>query len=80
VWIAAGIAVFRPEVTTTVAHFFGVGRGVDLAIYASVVVLFFLVFHLHVAHDRLERQLSALVEQQALQELEAIVEQEKNLL
>lgn len=75
VWIAAGVAVSRPEVTTVVAHLVGVGRGVDLALYASVIILFCLVFHLHVLNDKMQRTFTELVRHQALHDLENQVKQ-----
>jgi hypothetical protein len=66
VWIIAAVVVARPEVTTTVAQFLGVGRGADLILYAAVITLLILVFQLHVAHHKLERQLTELVRREAL--------------
>lgn len=70
VWVAAATVVARPEVTTEVAQFLGVGRGADLILYAAIITLLVLVFQLHVAHHRLERQLTDLVRKQALGEWE----------
>lgn len=66
VWVAAGVVVARPEVTTSVAQFLGLGRGADLILYAAVITLLILVFQLHVAHHKLERQLTELVRREAL--------------
>jgi hypothetical protein len=68
VWVAAAIVVARPEATSEVAQFLGVGRGADLILYAAIITLLVLVFQLHVAHHRLERQLTDLVRKQALGE------------
>ncbi len=66
VWIAVALVVARPEVTTTVAQFLGVGRGADLMLYTAVIALLVLVFQLHVAHHKLERQLTELIREEAL--------------
>lgn len=68
VWITAAIVVARPEVTTSIAQFLGVGRGADLILYAAIITLLILVFQLHIAHHKLERQLTEIVRQQALGE------------
>lgn len=68
VWIAAALVVARPESTTLVAQFLGIGRGADLILYAAVITLLILVFQLHVAHHKLERQLTDMVRKQALEE------------
>lgn len=68
VWIAAAVVVAKPDTTTLVARFLGVGRGADLILYAAVITLLILVFQLHVAHHKLERQLTEMVRKQALEE------------
>jgi hypothetical protein len=69
-WIAAAGAVMLPWVTTRIAQFVGVGRGADLVIYASVSILFLLVFKLFIQHEKLERKLTELVRHDALRDLE----------
>lgn len=68
-WILAAVVILLPQTTTTVANFFGVGRGVDLVLYASVVTLLFLVFKIFLTLDRLERRLTDVVRKDALKEL-----------
>jgi small membrane protein len=70
-WIVAGVVILAPQTTTSIAHFFGVGRGVDFVLYASVLALFFLVFKIFLAIDRLERKLTDVVQRDALDHLEA---------
>ena len=69
-WIAACVVVLLPQTTTIVAHFVGVGRGADLIIYGSIIVLFFLVFKIFVAIDRLEHDLTKIVRTDALKDLQ----------
>ncbi len=68
VWVAAAIVVARPEAASEVAQFLGVGRGADLILYVAIITLLVLVFQLHIAHHRLERQLTDLVRKEALGE------------
>lgn len=70
-WIAAAILIFWPELASRVASFVGVGRGADLVVYAAVIVLFVLIFNIHVFLDRLERKLTQLVRHEALHEWKA---------
>lgn len=72
VWIGAGVAIWRPEATSLVAHWLGIGRGADAILYASIVVLLILVFNLHVAHHRLEQKLTDLVRAQALRDVDRV--------
>lgn len=69
-WILAMIVVWRPDTSTRIAQWVGIGRGADLVLYLSVVLLLILVFQLHVAHVRLERTLTDFIRRQALQEFE----------
>ena len=69
VWVLGAIAVLLPNVTTAIAHLFGVGRGVDFVLYGSVAALFVLVFKLFIEHEKLERKLTELVRRDALRDL-----------
>lgn len=68
-WIAAGVVIVSPQISTRVANFFGVGRGSDFVIYGSVILLFILVFKIFVALESLERKLTGLVRREALKDL-----------
>ncbi len=68
-WIGATIIVLLPQTTTTVAHIFGVGRGVDFILYTSVVILFVLVFKIFITLERLERTFTELIRREALKDI-----------
>lgn len=68
-WIAAGVVILMPEATSVIARLFGVGRGVDLVMYAAVTLLFVLVFKAFLTLDRLERTLTDIVRKDALTDL-----------
>ncbi len=70
VWIVAAVIILRPEITTSLARLFGVGRGVDLVVYASIAVLFLLMFRIGLRHEKLERTISKLVRESALRDVE----------
>lgn len=67
-WIGALVVLWRPESSDFAAHIFGIGRGADFILYIAVIGLLFSVFLLALAHDRMERQLTKLVQHQALEE------------
>ncbi len=71
-WSLALVIVLRPQTSSAIANLVGVGRGSDLALYVSVLALFFLVFHLHVLHDRSERTITELIRREALRQLPEI--------
>lgn len=67
-WLAVGIATALPQSTDLLARTVGLstGRGVDLAVYISVPVLFYLVFKIIAKIDKVDKQLTELTRQQAL--------------
>jgi hypothetical protein len=69
-WLAVMLVVIMPETTTLAANLVGVGRGSDLAIYFSVVVLFYLVFRIFVKLDNIDAAITKVVRKEALDELE----------
>jgi hypothetical protein len=64
---SAGLAMaIMPEWSNTVAHFFGVGRGVDLVIYLSITGLAFLWIMLYATMRQQHEQMTELVRALAL--------------
>lgn len=66
VWLLALVAVVRPEVTTRLANRLGVGRGVDAAVYISIVLLFYLNFRTNVMIENLRHEITKLTRAIAL--------------
>lgn len=68
-WLAAFVVILVPQhLIYTVAQLVGVGRGADLVVYSAIVLIFFIVFRLMVKQERLNRQLTELTRQIALNE------------
>lgn len=68
-WVAGSIVVVAPQTTTLVANLFGVGRGADFVLYASVLILFLMMLRMMIAMDRLERKLGKIVTEIAMNDL-----------
>jgi hypothetical protein len=68
-WVVFATVVFLPWTTEAIARAVGVGRGVDLAIYVSLAVLFYISFRLFVKIEDLEREITKMVRQEALEKL-----------
>lgn len=66
-WILAIGGILMPATTTRLASFFGVGRGVDVIIYISLTLLFYLMFRLYVVIEDLRHEITSIVRQLALQ-------------
>src|SRR3989344_341491 len=67
VWLAAVIGVVLPGTTTRLASYFGVGRGVDVIVYLSLALLFYLVFRIYVMIEDIRRDITFLIRHIALQ-------------
>lgn len=66
VWLAALAGILLPKTTTRIASLFGVGRGVDVIVYLSLALLFYLVFRIYVMIEDLRHEVTFLVRQIAL--------------
>ncbi|MBI3559330.1 DUF2304 domain-containing protein, partial [Candidatus Gottesmanbacteria bacterium] len=58
--------VIFPGQTTKIANFLGIGRGVDLILYASIATLFYLVFRIYILMEDLRHQITEVVRKIAL--------------
>ena len=61
------LALVFPNTTTTVAHFIGIRRGADLLFYTAILVGLFIAFIGYLRFRVLDRQITLLVRQHALQ-------------
>ena len=68
VWMVAGWAVVRPEITGVVARMLGIGRGADLILYCSVVVMMIGFMMVYVRLRRLRHDMTLLVRELAIRE------------
>lgn len=60
VWITGLVFLFFPDFLSGFAKFVGIGRGVDVLLYTSIVVIFYLIFRVYVKLDDIEKQITAL--------------------
>lgn len=68
-WAGAMLLLLFPESTTALANLLGIWRGADLLLYVALIVLFYLVFRIHLVLERLEQSLTEVVRTLALQQL-----------
>jgi len=66
IWGGLIFVVFFPNFTTKIANLVGIGRGIDVIVYTSVVLIFYMVFRLYVKLEDTERQITKLVRELAL--------------
>jgi len=71
VWLVAAIAVIRPDLTVVVARALGIGRGADLVLYCSVVVMLIGFMMVYVRLRDLRRSVALLVRELAIRDAQA---------
>lgn len=67
-WGAIGLVVIYPKTSTFVANLLGVGRGADLVIYSSLLLIFYLSFRIFMRLEKMEKQITKVVIDNALKE------------
>lgn len=81
-WTAVIVVAVHPTTTDRLANMLGVGRGVDTAMYLSLLLIFYLLFRSFAKIEDLDRQLTRVVRANALREMEedlAAAEKERRL-
>ncbi len=60
------VVILYPTETTKLANSLGIGRGVDLVVYASIILLFYLVFRIYVMLEDIRNEITEVVRKFAL--------------
>jgi len=68
IWLIVLVVFWLPQTTSYLAYFLGIGRGVDLAVYVSVLLLFYLIFRLYLKIDKQQKEITRIVRHLALDE------------
>ncbi|MGD0838202.1 MAG: DUF2304 family protein [Polyangia bacterium] len=76
-WAAVIVVSLHPDTTNRLANLLGVGRGVDTAMYLSLLLIFYLLFRSFAKIEDMDRQLTRVVRANALRELEAELAREE---
>lgn len=66
IFVAAIIGVINPSITSEVARILGIGRGADLAVYFSIVILFYLIFRLTITLEEIRYEITQIIRELAL--------------
>ena len=69
VWVGAAIIKNHPDTSTFLADLVGIGRGADLILYVSFLIVFYLIFRIHLMLNRLEQDITQIVSGIALEQL-----------
>lgn len=75
-WIAAAVAIAKPELTATIARALGIGRGTDLVLYFAILFMIFGFFAVYVRLRRIESEMTKVVRELAIRSADAGVDGE----
>ncbi len=68
-WLVIGVVGLEPKIASYMADVVGVGRGSDLIIYLSILLVFYLLFKIFVRLEKFDRQLTKVVREVAIKEV-----------
>jgi len=69
-WTLIILSVMFKEETSSLAQYFGIGRGADLLLFGAVLFLSYLSFRLYVRVEELRQELTRLIRALAIREVE----------
>jgi len=67
-WVFGLVLIFQQEFTITVANRLGISRGVDLVIYISLILVFYMIYRLLAKIENLERSITQIVRKTAIKD------------
>ena len=67
VWISLAMFSILPGIASFFADLLDIGRGVDVILYASVIILFYIVFLLYSKLEKTNREVTKLVRKLAIE-------------
>ena len=63
-----GIIILLPDTTSFMAELVGIGRGADLIVYLSIVLIFYIIFQMTIKIEKIERNITKVVRTVAMKD------------
>jgi small membrane protein len=60
-WLIGLFVIFYPGLLTKVANLLNIGRGVDFALYVSIILIFYLIYKINLKIGKMNRDLTKIV-------------------
>jgi hypothetical protein len=67
-WFVVGLIILLPDTTSFLAELVGVGRGADLIVYLSIILIFYIIFQMTVRIEKIERNITKIVRTVAMKD------------
>jgi len=68
-WMLVLLFINWQSLLTRIANFIGIGRGVDLATYISIILIFYLIYKIFTKLEDINHKLTKIIRQKALGEV-----------
>lgn len=68
-WTFILFILFDQQLLSGMAKIIGIGRGVDLAVYLSIILIFYIVYMLLVKIQQLENKITKIIREQAIKKI-----------
>lgn len=65
-WMLILFFLFKQNLLSQIAHLLGISRGVDLALYLSVIIIFYLIFRIFAILEEINQKITHLIRKEAL--------------
>jgi len=65
-WMMIIIVAVLPGTTNFFSKILGIGRGVDVAVYFSILLIFFLIYKIGIRLEKIEHEITKIVRQDAI--------------
>lgn len=65
-WLAVLVVFWIPDSTSYLASWLGIGRGADLVVYISIVLIFYMIFRIFVRLNKIESDITRVVRNDAI--------------
>ncbi len=65
-WLAILLVFWQPNSTSYLANILGIGRGADLVVYLSIIIVFYLLFRIFIRLNKIETDLTRLTREDAI--------------
>jgi len=65
-WAGVMVVALMPWTTVMIAEPLGIGRGIDLVVYLSIIVLYYILFRIYIRIEETQRAITSLVRELAM--------------
>jgi len=67
-WLTIPVVFLLPQTTSYIAEILGFWRGADVAVYFSIILIFYLIFRIFVKFEKIDSNITTITREIALQD------------